>query len=150
MTEDLSWGTHTALAVGKAQQRLYYLRKLRSAKIPEPLMVNFYHCAISSVLTYGLLVWFSSFTKAGQQALQRVVKTAGRIIGTTLPEISTIYATRCLRRVHDILRDRHHPAHHLFHLLPSGRRYRSIQARTTRLTNSLYPQAVRLLNAFEE
>ncbi|KAM3591016.1 uncharacterized protein V6R79_020749 [Siganus canaliculatus] len=42
-------------------------------------------------------VWFSSCTKADQQALQRVVKTAGRIIGTSLTEISTIYSTCCLR-----------------------------------------------------
>ncbi|KAK7901608.1 hypothetical protein WMY93_018377 [Mugilogobius chulae] len=147
VTEDLSWGDHISKAVGKAQQRLYYLRKLKSAHISRPLMVNFYNCAISSVLTYGFLVWFSSCSKADQQALQRVVKAAGRIIGTTLPEISTIFSTRCLRRVHNILRDQHHPAHHLFHLLPSGRRYRSIQARTSRLANSLYPQAVRLLNS---
>ncbi|KAK7921775.1 hypothetical protein WMY93_008677 [Mugilogobius chulae] len=147
VTEDLSWGDHISKAVGKAQQRLYYLRKLKSAHISRPLMVNFYNCAISSVLTYGFLVWFSSCSKADQQALQRVVKAAGRIIGTTLPGISTIFSTRCLRRVHNILRDQHHPAHHLFHLLPSGRRYRSIQARTSRLANSLYPQAVRLLNS---
>ncbi len=99
VSEDLSWGTNTASVVGKAQQRLYYLRKLKSAKIPRQLMVNFYNCAISSVLSYGFLVWFSSCTKADQQALQRVVRTAGRIIGTTLPEMSTIFTTRCLRRV---------------------------------------------------
>ncbi len=142
----MSWGTNTASVVGKAQQRLYYLRKLKSAKIPRQLMVNFYNCAISSVLSYGFLVWFSSCTKADQQALQRVVRTAGRIIGTTLPEMSTIFTTRCLRRVQNILRDQHHPAHHLFHLLPSGGIYRSIRARTARLANSLYPEAVRLLN----
>ena len=79
-------------------------------------------------------------------ALQRVVKTAERIIGTSLPEITSVYTCRCLRRVHNILWDSAHPAHHLFHLLPLGRRYRSIRARTSRLSHSLYPQAVRLLN----
>lgn len=76
ITEDLSWGINTASAIGKAQQRLYYLRQLKRAGIPKQLMVNFYNCAISSVLTYGFLVWFSSCTKAEQHALQRVVKTA--------------------------------------------------------------------------
>uniref|UniRef100_A0A3B3HJX1 Reverse transcriptase domain-containing protein n=1 Tax=Oryzias latipes TaxID=8090 RepID=A0A3B3HJX1_ORYLA len=147
MTEDLSWGPHTASVVGKAQQRLYYLRKLKVAKISRQLMVNFYNCAISSVLTFDFLVWFHSCTKADQQRLQRVVKTAGKIIGTILPEMGSLYTTRCLKRVQNILHDQHHPAHHLFHLLPSGRRYRSIKAKTTRLSNSLYPQAVRLLNS---
>ena len=56
MADDLTWGTKTASAIGKAQQRLYYLRKLRRANLPQKLMMNFYHCAIESVLTYGLLV----------------------------------------------------------------------------------------------
>lgn len=51
VTEDLSWGINTNSAVGKAQQRLFYLRKLRRAKLPKQLLVNFYHCAIESVLT---------------------------------------------------------------------------------------------------
>lgn len=73
-------------------------------------------------------------------------KQQGKIIETSLPEISTIYTTRCLRRAHNILRDEHRPAHHFFHLLPSGRRYRLICAATPRLAHSLHPQAVSLLN----
>ncbi len=146
VAEDLSWGSHITSAVGKAQQRLYHLRKLRSTHIPRPLMVNFYNCAISSVLTYGFLVWFTSCTKVDWQAIQRVVNTVGKITGITLPGIDTIHTTCCLHRVRNILPDYHHPAHHLFQLMPSGRRYRSIRARTARLSNSLYHQAVRLLN----
>ncbi len=40
-----------------------------------------------------------------------------------------------------------HPSHSLFQLLPSGRRYRSIRARSARLLNSFFPQAVRALNS---
>ena len=146
VADDLSWRTNITSAVGKAQQRLFYLRKLKRAKLPQGLMVNFYHCAVESVLTYGLLVWFSSCTRAEKEALHRVVKAAGRIIGKSLPEISTVFTSRCLRRVNNILKDQVHPAHHLFQRLPSGRRYRSIRSRSSRLTKSFYPQAVRLLN----
>ncbi len=121
--EKLSWGSHIALVIGKAQQRLFYLRKLKRAKIPQKLMVNFYHCAISSLLTCNFLVWFSSCIKAEQQAVQRIVETADRIIGTQLPGIYTVHPSRCLHRSHNIIKDRSHPAHHLFDLLPSGRRY---------------------------
>lgn len=72
VSEDLSWSTNITSVIGKAQRRIFYLRKLKSAKIPEQLMVNFYHCAVSGILAYGLLVWFSSRTKAEQQVLQRV------------------------------------------------------------------------------
>ncbi|KAK0136455.1 hypothetical protein N1851_027436 [Merluccius polli] len=133
VANDLSWRTNITSAVGKAQQRLFYLRKLKRAKHPQGLMVNFYHCAVDC-------------TRAEQEALHRVVKAAGRIIGKSLPEISTVFTSRCLHRVNNILQDQFHPAHHLFQRLPSGRRYRSIPSRTSRLTNSFYPQAIRLLN----
>ncbi len=55
--------------------------------------------------------------------------------------------TRCLRRAHSILRDPSHPGHHLFELLPSGRHFRTIKAKTNRLKNSFYPRAVIALNS---
>lgn len=45
VTEDLTWSTNITTAVGTAQQRLFYPRKLRSAKILQQHMINFYHCA---------------------------------------------------------------------------------------------------------
>ncbi len=48
VTEDPSSGINTTSAIGKAQQRLFYLRNLKRAKLPQRLMVNFYHCAIGS------------------------------------------------------------------------------------------------------
>ena len=39
------------------------------------------------------------------------------------------------------------PGHHLFKLLPSGRRFRAIKTKTNRLRNSFYPRAVVALNA---
>lgn len=99
-TEDLLWGKNSTLARGRAQKRLFDLRKLKR------LMVNFYYWAVQSVLKYGLVVWFSSCTEAEQQARRRVVKSAGKIIGTSLLEITTVHTSRCLHRVHNILQDR--------------------------------------------
>ncbi len=45
-----------------------------------------------------------------------------------------------------ILKDSTHPGNHLFCLLPSGRRFRSMMAKTERLRRSFFPQAIRLLN----
>ncbi|XP_047465744.1 ectonucleotide pyrophosphatase/phosphodiesterase family member 7-like [Mugil cephalus] len=56
MTEDLSWGKNIASAIAMAQQRLFYLRKLKQVNRPQRLLTNFYHRAVESVLTYGLLV----------------------------------------------------------------------------------------------
>ena len=75
------------------------------------------------------------------------MNTAGRIIGAPLPSLQDIYTTHLTRKATTIVSDASHPAHNLFSLLPSGRRYRSLGSRTTRLTNSFIHQAVRMLNS---
>ncbi len=80
------------------------------------------------------------------KALQRVVRLAERISGSTLPSLQDIYLKRCRSRAAKITKDSNHPGNHLFRLLPSGRRYRSLMAKTERLRKSFFPQAIRLLN----
>jgi len=46
---------------------------------------------VESVLTYGLLVWFAACTSSEKEALHRVVRAAGKIIGVNLPDIPTVY-----------------------------------------------------------
>ena len=59
----------------------------------------------------------------------------------------TIYNSRCLGRARSIIKDYTHPGYHLFNLLPSGRRYRAIPAKTNRLRDSFFPRAVTILNS---
>ncbi len=58
-----------------------------------------------------------------------------------------IYSTRLTRKALSIAGDPTHPSHSFFSLLPSGRRLRSLQARTSRLKDSFIHQAVRKLNS---
>ena len=94
-------------------------------------------------------VWGSSCTDHSRKALQRIVNTAGKITGAPLPlpSLKDIYTTRLTRKATSIASDTSHPAHSLFSLLPSGRRYRSLRCRTTRLRDSFIHQAVRKLNS---
>ncbi|KAK0137698.1 repressor of the inhibitor of the protein kinase [Merluccius polli] len=77
---------------------------------------------------------------------ERIVRTAERITGASLPSLPVIYSTQCLRKAASIVKDSTHPSHAVFSLLPSGRRYRSLNARTSRMGKSFFPQAIRLLN----
>ena len=150
ISEDLSWTANTTSLAKKAQRRLYFLRKLRKAGTPPPIMCTFYRGTIESILTNCITVWGGSCTDSNRKALQRIVNTAGRIIGASLPPLPSlqdIYKTRLTRKVTMIVSDSCHPSHGLFSLLPSGRRYRSLRARTTRLSNSFIHQAVRKLNS---
>ena len=146
LTSSLTWQPNTTAVTKKAHQRLYFLRKLRGARLDAAVLKAFYSCAVESVLTSCLTVWYGSCTVAEKEALQRVVKAAQRTIGCSLPPIGDIYTTRCRERALSILHDPTHPAQELFTPMPSGRRLRSIRARTTRLKNSFFPEAVRLLN----
>ncbi len=66
---------------------------------------------------------------------------------SSLPSLQDIYSTRLTRKALCIAGDTTHPTHSFFSLLPSGRRLRSLQARTNRLKDSFIHQAVRKLNS---
>uniref|UniRef100_A0A3B3H7K8 Reverse transcriptase domain-containing protein n=1 Tax=Oryzias latipes TaxID=8090 RepID=A0A3B3H7K8_ORYLA len=147
ISSDLTWSTNTSCLVKKAHQRLYFLRRLKRAGMGIPVLTSFYRCVVESVMTSCITVWHGSCSAAERKALQRVTKAAQRTVGCSLPSTTDIYTTRCRKRASRILKDPTHPSHPLFSLLPSGRRLRSIKSRTTRLRNSFFPEAVRLLNS---
>ena len=96
-----------------------------------------------------VLAWYGRCTDLNRKALQRVVKTAQHITRTELPSMEDLYSQRLRKKSLRIIKDPHHPSHKLFFLLPSGRRYRSILARTRRFRDSCYPRAVTLLREFD-
>ncbi len=81
------------------------------------------------------------------KTLQRVVGLAERISGSALPSLQDIYLKRCKSRASKIIKDSNHPGNRLFFLLPSGKRFRSMMAKTDRLRRSFFPQAIRYLNS---
>ncbi len=126
ISEDLTWTTHIQTQVKRARQRLYHLRPLRKFRVPPTILKTFYSGAIESVLTL---------------AMQRVVRLAKRISGSALPSLQDIYFKRCKSRAAKILKDSTHPGNYLFCVLPSGKRFRSMMAKTERLRRSFFHQA---------
>ncbi len=126
---------------------LHFLRRLKRASLPPPILTTFYRGTIECVLTSCITVWYGNCSAADRKTLQRTVNTAAKIIGAPLPSILDIFLARCSSKTNSIVKDPTHPSHSLFQLLPSGRRYRSIRARSARLLNSFFPQAVRALNS---
>ncbi len=56
ITEDLTWTTNTTSLSKKAQQRLHFLRRLKRASLPPPILTTFYRGTIESVLTSCITV----------------------------------------------------------------------------------------------
>ena len=57
ISNNLKWKKNTDIIVKKAQQRLYFLRRLRSFGLTRQIMLIFY-----SVLTISNTIWFGSIT----------------------------------------------------------------------------------------
>ncbi len=129
ITEDLTWSAHTDAVLKKAHQRLFFLRRLRKFGTSPSILRLFYTCTVESILTGCISAWF------------------GNIVGGELPSLQDIYTRRCTRKAQRIVKDSSHPSHRLLSLLPSGRRLRSIRSRTSRLRDSFFPLAIRLMNS---
>ncbi len=147
ITEDLTWSAHTDAVLKKAHQRLFFLRRLRKFGTSPRILRSFYTCTVESILTGCITAWFGNSTAGNRRALQRVVRTARHIVGGELPSLQDIYTRRCTRKARRIIKDSSHPSHRLLSLLPSGRRFRSIRSRTSRLRDSFFPQAIRQMNS---
>ncbi len=147
ITEDLTWSAHTDAVLKKAHQRLFFLRRLRKFGTSPRILRSFYTCTMESILTGCITAWFGNSTAGNRRALQRVVRTACHIVGGELPSLQDIYTRRCTRKARRIIKDSSHPSHRLLSLLPSGRRFRSIRSHTSRLRDSFFPQAIRLMNS---
>ena len=126
---------------------MYFLRQLKKFKLPRPIMTQFYTTIIESILTHSIITWFPAAAAKDQAKLQRVIKSAERVIGTPLPSLKSLHDTRALKRASKIIADPTHPGNCLFSILPSGRRLRVPRTRTTRHRLSFFPTAVRLINA---
>uniref|UniRef100_A0A1A8CJ36 Reverse transcriptase domain-containing protein n=2 Tax=Nothobranchius kadleci TaxID=1051664 RepID=A0A1A8CJ36_NOTKA len=147
ITHDLRWEPSISSLIKKAQQRMYFLRQLKKAKLPAQMMVQFYTAIIESILTSSIAVWYAGATVRDKHRLQRIVRSAEKVIGCSLPSLQDLYVSRTRGRAGRIAADPSHPGHRLFEPLPSGRRLRSIQTRTSRHKNSFFPSAVRLVNS---
>ncbi|TWW62292.1 putative RNA-directed DNA polymerase from transposon BS [Takifugu flavidus] len=124
ITRDLKWEPTISSLIKKAQQRMFFLRKLRKLKLPPRMLAQFYTAIIESILTSSITVWYAGATARDRLRLQRVVRAAEKVIGCRFSSIQDLY-----------IQD------------PEAcRRLRSIRTKTSRYMNSFFPSAIRLLN----
>ncbi|KAK3574123.1 hypothetical protein QTP86_003471 [Hemibagrus guttatus] len=121
LAENFIWSLNTSSISQKAQHRLYFLWRLRKAHLPPPILTVFYRGTIESILSSCITAWFWNWTVSDRKTLQRIVRTAEKIIGVSLPSITDVYTTCCIRKVNSIVDDHTHPLHTLFTFLPSAK-----------------------------
>ncbi|KAK3548467.1 hypothetical protein QTP70_013169 [Hemibagrus guttatus] len=110
ITKELKWAQNISYLTKKAQQRMYFLRQLKKFLLPVKMLVNFYTAIIESVLTSSITVWFAAATARDKAKLQRVIHSAEKVIGCSLPSLQELYFSRSRRRAAKIAADPSHPA----------------------------------------
>jgi len=116
ITNTLKWDNNISQLVKKDQPE-------RFTAVP----LEWYNSTERSFLT----VWFASASARAKARLQRVIRAAERIIGCPLPSIMDLHSSRSITKAAKIVADPSHPVNSLFHLLPSGKRYRAILFKTS-------------------
>ena len=121
----------TLALLKKAHKRLFFLRQLNKFRLPKSIQTRFYTTIIESIITQSIITWFPAAVAKDKAKLQRVIRTAERVIG---------------KRARKIMEDPLHPGSALFQMLPSGRRLRLPRAVKSRHRLSFFPTAARLFN----
>ncbi|KAK3557675.1 hypothetical protein QTP70_033515 [Hemibagrus guttatus] len=88
--ENFNWSLNITSISKKAQQHLYFLRRLRKAHLPPPILTMFYRGTIESILSSCITAWFGNCTVSDRKILQRIARTT-EIIDVSLPSITDIY-----------------------------------------------------------
>lgn len=109
ISDDLTWTVNTSNIIKRANQRLFFLRPPRRNGLPQKLLITFYRCTTESILIYCCSVWYRSCSDEEKKNLRRVVRTAERIVGSSLPDLADIYSTRLLTCATNIVQDPTHP-----------------------------------------
>ena len=134
-----------------AKQLLFYRQKVpgtpllsetRSLGLIMSILLHYYCSVIESIICFGITVWFKGTTSGEKTQLEQIVRHASRIVGDELSSVARLYNVRLRSRARKIIADPSHPTNYLFELLPSGRRYKAIKARTHRFRNSFFPEAI--------
>ena len=117
-----SWTQNADKIIQDGRQRLIFLPILKSYSVNINVIINFHRAVIESTLTTNILVWFGRTGKRKIKKVESIIRSAERIIGTTLRTIQSIYQVRTITRTSDIIRDLSHPATRYFLSLPSENR----------------------------
>ncbi|TWW73990.1 hypothetical protein D4764_15G0013860 [Takifugu flavidus] len=133
----------------KTQSRMYFLRRLRSFNICRKLLWMFYQSVVASVLSYAVVCWGGSVTKADLSRLEKLIRRASSVVGMKLKPLATVAERRTIDKLRSIMGNVRHPLHTVIHSQRSliSQRLRLPKFRTNRLGNSFIPRAIRLFNS---
>eukprot|EP00061_Rhincodon_typus_P014711 g41925.t1 len=109
ITDGLHWTSHVNATVKKAQQCLFFLRRLRKFGMSMRPLTNFYRYTTESILSGCITAWYGNCSAQDRTKLQKVVCIAQIITEANLPSIDSIDMDRCCGKAANIIKDPSHP-----------------------------------------
>ena len=156
ISDTLLWNNHVTEVIKKANKRLYFIKLLKRASVPQKDILNFYFTCIRPVLEYCAPVFHHSLPAYLSDDIERVQKRALSIIdpyasyqeNLSCFKISSLKERRsslCEKLLNSIMLDN---SHKLFQFLPKEnvnkynlrrqRHFQPFKARTNRFKNSFF------------
>ena len=74
--DKLNWHEHCNELIKKINERMYFLRKLKSFRLNNEVLYTFYCSILGSVITFGISCWGSSITAGDRKRLNSTIKKA--------------------------------------------------------------------------
>ena len=141
----LNFKTNTDYINKKCRQRMHCLYKLRSLGVNTSLLRVFYKSFIESILTFSIICTYGTLCVKSKRTLERVVNTCSKIICERQKGINELYEQKVITKAVKITQDQSHVLCHLFELLPSGRRYRTMKCKV-KTQKTFVPFSIQALN----
>ena len=132
----------------KGQSRLFLLKKLMSFGVQGALLRTFYDSVVASAIFFGVVCWSSSIKAADRKRLNKLIKRASSVPGSSLHPAEGVGDRRMIAKLSSMLENTSHPLHGTLTSLSStfSDRLRRPRCLTERYRRTLLPAAVRRHN----
>ena len=101
--DKLNWKTHISNVYSKINQRLYFLRKLKSFHVDNVIMSLFYKATMESLVTFCITCWGGNARGKERERLDGLIKKAGKITRSTIPSSDELYLSNCSKKINSII-----------------------------------------------
>eukprot|EP00061_Rhincodon_typus_P016280 g44403.t1 len=102
ITHNLSWTSHVDATVKKAQQRLFFLKRLRKFGMSIRTFTNLYRYTIESILSGCITAWYTNCFTQDLKKPQKAVFTDQTIREANLPSMDCTYTSHCCGKASSI------------------------------------------------
>ena len=127
------------------QSRIFCLQKLRNIGVDPVILETYYRCCVESLLTTTFMCWYGNLGVKSKRVLSDVVNVCSKVIGRKQKGMQELYDMRVERKARKIVSDDSHVLAKYYELLPSGRRFRTLRAKS-RAQKTFIPRSIQLLN----